>query len=134
MPTRNVRNRGYRARVSGNAAIIDALLLRLHTETACRRGGALGIRLEDLDPDRCLVRLREKGSTVRWQPITPALANCLVDHAAARGAILPTVVVDAGAGGWVVAGAGVVVAASRGAATGAMFLCRQASPVLPSGC
>jgi integrase len=77
------------ARVSGNDAVLDALILRLHTETACRRGGALGIRLEDLDPDRCLVRLREKGSTVRWQPITPALANCLVDHAAARGAVLP---------------------------------------------
>jgi hypothetical protein len=50
----------------------------------------LGIHLADLDPDRCLVKLRKKGSTVRWQPITPALANCLVDHAAARGAVLPT--------------------------------------------
>jgi integrase len=78
------------ARVSGNDAVLDALLLRLHTETACRRGGALGVHLADLDPDRCLVKLREKGSTVRWQPITPALANCLVDHAAARGAVLPT--------------------------------------------
>ncbi|WP_157367825.1 hypothetical protein [Alloactinosynnema sp. L-07] len=38
----------------------------------------------------CLVRLREKGCTVRWQPITPALAACLTDHAAARGAVLPT--------------------------------------------
>jgi site-specific recombinase XerD len=78
------------ARVSGNDAVLDALLLRLHTETACRRGGALRIRLEDLDPDRCLIKLREKGSTVRWQPITPALANCLFDHAAARGAVLAT--------------------------------------------
>jgi hypothetical protein len=51
------------ARVSGNDAILDALLLRLHTETACRRGGALAIRLRDLDTDRCLVKLREKGST-----------------------------------------------------------------------
>lgn len=78
------------ARISGNDTVLDALLLRLHTETACRRGGALGIRLEDLDSDRCLVKLREKGSTVRWQPNTPALATCLVEHAAARGAILPT--------------------------------------------
>lgn len=77
------------ARISGNDAVLDALLLRLHTETACRRGGALGVHLEDLDPDRCLVKLREKGSTVRWQPVTPALANCLVDHATARSAILP---------------------------------------------
>jgi integrase len=78
------------ARVSGNDAVLDALLLRIHTETACRRGGALGVHLEDLDPDRCLVKLREKGNTVRWQPITPALANCLVDHAAARDAIHST--------------------------------------------
>jgi integrase len=78
------------ARTSGNDTILDALLLRLHTETGCRRGGALAIHLADLDADRCLVRLREKGSTVRWQPITPALTNCLTDHAAARGAVLPT--------------------------------------------
>ena len=31
------------ARISGNDTILDALLLRLHTETACRRGGALAI-------------------------------------------------------------------------------------------
>lgn len=78
------------ARISGNDTILDALLLRLHTETACRRGGALAIRLQDLDTDRCLVKLREKGSTVRWQPITPALTNCLTDHATARGTTLPT--------------------------------------------
>jgi integrase len=77
------------ARISGNDTILDALLLRLHTETACRRGGALAIRLQDLDTDRSLVKLREKGSTVRWQPITPALTNCLADHAAARGTVLP---------------------------------------------
>jgi integrase len=78
------------ARSCGNDVILDALLLRLHTETACRRGGALSIHLQDLDPDRCLVRFHEKGETVRWQPITPALTNCLSDHAAARGAVLPT--------------------------------------------
>ena len=64
------------ARISGDDAVLDALLLRLHTETACGRGGALGIRLED--PDRCLVKLREKrpqrvgarrGS--RWRPGHP---------------------------------------------------------------
>lgn len=60
------------ARITGNDAILDALLLRLHTETACRRGGALATRLQDLDTDRCLIKLREKGSTVRWQPITPS--------------------------------------------------------------
>jgi hypothetical protein len=37
------------ARNSGNDAILDALLLRLHTETACRRGGALALRRMDLE-------------------------------------------------------------------------------------
>jgi hypothetical protein len=36
------------ARTSGNDAILDALLLRLHTETACRRGGALTLCRMDL--------------------------------------------------------------------------------------
>jgi integrase len=77
------------ARTSGNDVILDALLLRLHTETACRRGGALALRLCDLDTEHCLVQLREKGSTVRWQPISPALATSLAHHAASRGALLP---------------------------------------------
>jgi len=78
------------ARTSGNDVVLDALLLRLHTETACRRGGALSLRLADLDTDNCLVQLREKGSTVRWQPISPALAVRLAEHADSRGALLPT--------------------------------------------
>ncbi|HZM82547.1 MAG TPA: site-specific integrase [Candidatus Limnocylindrales bacterium] len=74
------------ARSSGNDAILDALLLRLHTETACRRGGALDLTLGDLDAPRCLVRLNEKGGTMRWQPISLDLACALTDHARARGA------------------------------------------------
>ncbi len=77
------------ARTSGNDPILDALILRFHTETAARRGGGLSVLLEDLDPQRCLVRLWE-GNTLRWQPISPSLAACLVEHAAARGAVLPT--------------------------------------------
>jgi len=78
------------ARTSGNDVVLDALLLRLHTETACRRGGALGLRLADLDTDHGLVQLTEKGSTLRWQPITLDLAAHLDEHARRRGAILPT--------------------------------------------
>jgi integrase len=77
------------ARTTGNDAILDALLLRLHTETACRRGGALALRRMDLDPDQGLVRIREKGETLRWQPISLDLAAHLVDHAANRGAVAP---------------------------------------------
>ncbi|MFV2104723.1 tyrosine-type recombinase/integrase [Micromonospora sp. LOL_024] len=78
------------ARSSGNDVILDALLLRLHTETACRRGAALALRLVDLDTANGLVRLTEKGSTVRWQPITPDLAEHLREHAHARGAAFHT--------------------------------------------
>ncbi|MFE9205415.1 tyrosine-type recombinase/integrase [Micromonospora sp. NPDC007230] len=76
------------ARSSGNDVILDALLLRLHTETACRRGGALALRLVDLDTRHCLIRLTEKGGTLRWQPITPILAVRLQEHAQVRGAVL----------------------------------------------
>jgi hypothetical protein len=35
-------------------------ILRLHTETACRRAAALRLTLVDVDPDWCLLRLHEK--------------------------------------------------------------------------
>jgi integrase len=68
------------AATTGDDPELDTLLLRLHTETACRRGGALALRLADLDPDQCLVLLREKGETVRWQPVFPTLMARLVRH------------------------------------------------------
>ena len=68
------------AATTGDDPELDTLLLRLHTETACRRGGALALRPQDLDPDQCLVLLREKGETVRWQPVSPTLMARLVQH------------------------------------------------------
>jgi len=59
------------AAATGDDPELDTLLLRLHTETACRRGGALALRPQDLDVDQCLILLREKGETVRWQTPTP---------------------------------------------------------------
>jgi integrase len=44
----------------------------------------------DLDVDRGLVQLREKGEVLRWQPVTLDLATALADHAHCRGAVLPT--------------------------------------------
>ena len=61
------------AATTGDDPELDTLMLRLHTETACRRGGALALRPADLDPDQCLILLREKGETVRWQPVSPTL-------------------------------------------------------------
>lgn len=77
------------ARTTGHDPALDALLLRLHTETACRRGGGLALRVTDVDPIHGLVLLREKGETMRWQPITLELAAHLLHHARARGAINP---------------------------------------------
>ena len=65
------------AAATGDDPDLDTLLLRLHTETACRRGGALALRPQDLDPEQCLIQLREKGETVRWQPVSPTLMAAL---------------------------------------------------------
>jgi integrase/recombinase XerC len=73
------------AATSGNDPDLDSLLIRLHTETACRRGGALALRPRDLDPDQCLILLREKGGTSRWQPVSPTLMRHLLAHHAERG-------------------------------------------------
>jgi integrase len=74
----------------GNDPKLDALLLRFHLETGARRGGALAMRVIDVDRRRLLVRLREKGDTIRWQPVSRTLMDALVAHAAARGAVNPT--------------------------------------------
>jgi integrase/recombinase XerC len=76
------------AATTGDDPELDTLILRLHTETACRRGGALALRRQDLDPDQCLILLREKGETVRWQPVSPTLMARLLQHARERHAPL----------------------------------------------
>jgi integrase len=70
---------------TGDDPVLDTLLIRLHTETACRRGGALSLRARDLDPDQCLIYLREKGGTARWQPVSPTLMRHLQAHHGERG-------------------------------------------------
>lgn len=68
------------AATTGNDPALDALLLRLHIESACRRGGALGLLVDDLDVDQCLILLREKGETIRWQPVSSTLMHHLLAH------------------------------------------------------
>ena len=72
------------AATTGDDPELDTLLLRLHTETACRRGGALALRPADLDPDQGMILLREKGETVRWQPVSRTLMARLVRHGQER--------------------------------------------------
>jgi hypothetical protein len=76
-----VRGRGQPSRrdVAGRSARPTP-----QVETACRRGGALALRPSDLDPDQCLILLREKGETVRWQPVSPTLMAALARHAEER--------------------------------------------------
>jgi integrase len=72
------------AAATGDDPELDTLILRLHTETACRRGGALALRPQDLDREQCLILLREKGETFRWQPVSPTLMAALAQHAEER--------------------------------------------------
>nr|WP_255645791.1 site-specific integrase [Actinoplanes polyasparticus] len=73
------------AATTGDDPDLDTLILRLHLETGCRRGGALALRRGDLDPAQCLIQLREKGETIRWQPVSPTLMQALLEHAEHRG-------------------------------------------------
>jgi len=59
----------FYAGTTGDDPELDTLLLRLHTESACRTGGALALRPRDLNEDQCLIYLREKDGTARWQPV-----------------------------------------------------------------
>lgn len=74
------------AAITGDDPELDTLLLRLHTESACRTGGALALRPRDANPEQCLIYLREKEGTARWQPVSQSLMTALLDHAEARGA------------------------------------------------
>ncbi|HLL66461.1 MAG TPA: site-specific integrase [Micromonosporaceae bacterium] len=89
IPDRHLAQINDIAATTGNDPDLDTLLLRLHTETACRRGGALALRRCDLDAEQCLVRLREKGETTRWQPVSPTLMTQLLLHVEERGDATP---------------------------------------------
>ena len=90
VPNARLAEINHVAATTGNDPGLDSLILRLHAETACRRGGALALRPMDLDPDQCLILLREKGDTVGWQPVSPTLMSALLRHGQERGAQLQT--------------------------------------------
>ncbi|MGH3156616.1 MAG: tyrosine-type recombinase/integrase [Streptosporangiaceae bacterium] len=87
LPDRRLEEINRVAACTGNDPALDTLLLRFHVETACRRGGALALLPQDLDPQQCLVQLREKGGTVRWQPVSPTLMSHLLAHGQSRGGL-----------------------------------------------
>jgi len=87
LPDKRLEELSQAAGTTGDDPALDTLLLRLHTETACRRGGALALMPEDLDPEHCLIRLHEKGGTMRWQPVSPTLMYHLITHGETRGGL-----------------------------------------------
>ncbi|WP_051161775.1 tyrosine-type recombinase/integrase [Nocardia brevicatena] len=84
IPTHQLADICRIAATTGNDPELDSLILRLHIETACRRSGALGLRPHDLDTTQCLIYLREKDGTDRWQPVSPTLMTHLTAHARDR--------------------------------------------------
>ena len=87
IPEQTLARINQTAATTGNDPQLDTLLLRLHTETACRVCGALQLRPEDLDPVQSVIFLREKGMSTRWQPVSPTLMGALLDHQRDRGAL-----------------------------------------------
>ncbi|CAM3410679.1 site-specific integrase [Kibdelosporangium persicum] len=87
LPTNRLDEIHHATATTGNDPALDTLLIRLHVETACRRGGALALTPTDLDPQQCLVQLHEKGETLRWQPVSPTLMTHLVNHGKTRGGL-----------------------------------------------
>ena len=72
------------AAATGDDPGLDALILRLHTETACRRGGALALRPQDLDPEQCLMLRREKGDLVGCCLVADRVQHHHPTHVAVR--------------------------------------------------
>jgi integrase/recombinase XerC len=87
LPSNRLDEINRTAATTGNDPALDALLIRLHVETACRRGGALALTPTDLDEQQCLIQLHEKGGTTRWQPVSPTLMTHLLTHGDTRGGL-----------------------------------------------
>ena len=69
---------------TGNDPVLDLLLLDFHRETAARMGGALTLRVCDVNPARGSVLLREKYGHEREIPLSPALIDQCLTHAEQR--------------------------------------------------
>lgn len=87
LPAKRLDEINQTAATTGNDPALDTLLIRIHVETACRRGGALALTPADLDDEQCLIQLHEKGGTVRWQPVSPTLMAHLLAHGDSRGGL-----------------------------------------------
>lgn len=68
---------------------LDMLLLDFHRETGARRGGAVALRISDVNPARPSVLLREKGGHEREIPASLNLIRRMLATAERRGAKTP---------------------------------------------
>ena len=71
-------------RRDSNDPDLDVLLIRFMLETGCRREGVLNLTVDDIDVNGNEVRLNEKGSAVRRQPVTGELVVELLAHMKSR--------------------------------------------------
>lgn len=63
---------------TSNDVDLDLLLLDFHRETAARRGGAIALRIRDLNHQRGSVLLREKGNTERETPCSREILERII--------------------------------------------------------
>ena len=77
-------------RLGGSDPELDTMLFRAHVTGGARRGGVMGLVLEDLDHSTATIRLHEKNDKVRRQPVPPSLLADLEAFARSRGATAPT--------------------------------------------
>lgn len=73
---------------TGDDPELDELILRFLDITGARQEGVLNLRIEDIDPTECTVRLREKFGTDIDQPVPDWFVQELLAFAQRRGAVL----------------------------------------------
>lgn len=74
----------------GDDPILDHLILWTLLETGARIGGLLHLQLQDINLKEQTIALHEKGSKVRYQPVTLELVTMLHELAVSRGALNPS--------------------------------------------
>jgi site-specific recombinase XerC len=75
---------------TGDDPELDALLFEFLRHTACRREGALNLRVGDVHARDCRVTVTEKNGQTRDLPLRRDVIARLLAHAARRGAHFPT--------------------------------------------
>lgn len=70
---------------TGNDTSLDCLLIRTCLETGARRGGLVGLTMDQVHSERQTIRLLEKNTKEREQPVSKGLLLALLEHNQTRG-------------------------------------------------